>query len=126
MGHFMADRRYGLQSSEPQSEQPGKIFYNNAVTGTSAHINVLEGFDPTFRADPFYWIPQGLYQDLRDANNETTPVVDTVSGYYTNQCLFNAFGSNITTVQGYRTNLLNQNSNNQTTQVTSLFQQYGY
>ena len=81
MGHFMADFKYGLNSSQPQYLQPGKAYYNGSV---SAHINVLEGFNPNYTPDPFKWIPKGLYQDLRDAANETRPpqfVNDEVSNY---------------------------------------------
>lgn len=52
-------------------------------------------------------------------------VNDSVSGY-TNQQMFNAFNSNITNLSGYRTNLLQQNGNNQSAAVTYLFSQYGY
>lgn len=126
MGHYFADKRYGLFSSQPLSEQPNKPFTNNTITGVSSHINVLEGFDPHYTPDPFYWIPQGVYEDLIDVTLETVPVLDQVSGYYTNQKLFNAFGSSIISVQGYKNNLLQQNSNNQSTQVINLFQQYAY
>jgi hypothetical protein len=94
--------------------------------GLSSHLNLLEDFSPSRITDPFHWIPQGLFYDMIDARNENSPVVDQVSGYYTNQKLFNAFSSSITTLGAYKTNLLNQNGNNQSTQVTSLFSQYGY
>lgn len=92
------------------------------------HIYTVSRFiNPNLSANPFHWIPKGLYQDLRDAANATDPVRnDNVSGYYTNQFFFNAFNSGTTTLQGYRTNLLSQNGNNQATQVTSLFSTYGY
>ena len=126
IGEFMTDLQYGLQSSQPQYEQPGKPFNNSSTA--SSHINVLEGFDPNYSTDPFDWIPQGLYEDLRDATNETNPITDNVSGYYTNQMFFTAFSSSITTMQGFRTNLLNQNTGTsaQATQVTALFNQYHY
>ncbi len=40
--------------------------------------------------------------------------------------MFTAFSSSITTLQNYRANLLSQNGNNQSTQVTALFNQYHY
>jgi hypothetical protein len=64
----------------------------------------------------FHWIPKGLYYDMIDDRNDflfnQSAVHDEVSGY-TNQEFFNAFRSNITTLQGYRDNLLQLNNNNQ-------------
>ncbi len=40
--------------------------------------------------------------------------------------MFNAFNSNINTLKDYRLNLLQQNGNNQSSGVNSLFNQYGY
>ena len=131
MGEFMADMRYGTQSSQPFYEQPFRPASNTTTTTggvtttISSHINVLENFDPRYTGDPFHWIPKGLYEDLRDAANSNDPVPDNVFGY-TNVKMFNAFNSSITTLQGYRTNLLNQNANNQSTDVTALFGQYHY
>ena len=77
-------------------------------------------------------IPQGLFYDMIDARNDQTAIPrlvnldDQVSGYYTNQTLFNAFSSSITTLGNYKTNLLLQNSNTQSAAVTTLFSQYGY
>jgi len=126
MGHFLANKRYGSNSSI-QNEQ-GIYYYNGyPLSGFSSHFNLLEDFDPVNRPnDPFRWIPQGLFYDMIDVRNENVPVVDQVSGYYTNQKMFIAFSSSITTLGSYKTNLLNQNGNNQSTQVTSLFSQYGY
>ncbi len=50
---------------------------------------------------------------------------DQVVGYG-NQQFFSAFNSSITTLGDYWQNLLQQNPNNQTNQVTNLFHQYGY
>lgn len=50
---------------------------------------------------------------------------DQVSGY-TNAKFFNAFTSNIYTLGSYKVNLLQQNGNNQSIQINSLFTQYGY
>lgn len=51
------------------------------------HLNLLEDFSPYRLPDPFRWIPQGLFYDLRDAQNENSPVVDQVSGYTNLQML---------------------------------------
>lgn len=95
----------------------------------SSHLNLLENFSPYRTGDPFHWIPTGLFYDMIDTRNEQKatggPVDDNVSGY-TNQQFFNAFSSSIATLGSYKTNLLQQNGNNQSTQVTSLFSQYGY
>lgn len=42
------------------------------------------------------------------------------------QHFFDFLRSCITTLQGYRDNLLQLNNNNQSVQVINLFQQYGY
>lgn len=93
------------------------------------HLDVEENFNPNLASDPFKWIPQGLFYDLKDTRNDflfdPTMVNDQVSDY-SNQQMFNAFSSSITTLGLYKTNLLLQNGNNQSTQVTSLFSQYGY
>ena len=129
MGHYLANKRYGSNSST-QNEQ-GIYYYNGyPLSGFSSHLNLLEDFSPYRLPDPFHWIPQGLFYDMMDARNEQKltggPVDDNVSDYYTNQKFFNAFSSSITTLGSYKTNLLNQNGNNQSPQVTSLFSQYGY
>lgn len=129
MGHYLADKRYGLNSRNLSDQ--GINYYNNSpINGLSSHLNLLENFSPYRTYDPFYWIPTGLFYDMMDARNEQKAtggsVDDNVSGYYTNQKIFNAFSSSTTTLGSYKTNLLNQNSNNQSIQVTSLFTQYGY
>ena len=45
---------------------------------------------------------------------------------HANQIFFNAFNSSITTLGAYKQNLLQQNNNDQSIQITSLFSQYGY
>ncbi|MEO9020947.1 MAG: hypothetical protein ABI237_13140 [Ginsengibacter sp.] len=125
IGHYLADKRYGNQSSE-QDDQGIAYLNNSPVNLLSSHLNLLENFSPYRTYDPFYWIPTGLFYDMIDVRNENSPVVDQVSGYYTNQKLFNAFSSSITALGAYKTNLLQQNGNNQSTQVTNLFSQYGY
>ncbi len=125
MGHFLADRRYGTTLSTQSNEQGIGYVNNFPVNGLSSHINLLEDFSPLRTADPFHWIPQGLYEDLLDTRNEPNPITDAVANY-TNQQFFNAFNSSITTMQGYRTNLLNTTTNTTSGSVANLFQQYGY
>lgn len=128
IGHYLADKRYPTTSSE-QDDQSIAYLNNSPVNGLSSHLNLLENFSPYRTGDPFHWIPTGLFYDMFDTRNEQKatggPVDDNVSGY-TNQQFFNAFSSNITTLGSYRSNLLQQNGNNQSTQVIYLFSQYGY
>lgn len=60
-----------------------------------------------------------------DVRNENIPVIDAVSNY-TVQQFFNALQGNVFSAQQYRDRLLLQNSNNQASEVTNLFTQYGY
>lgn len=124
MGHYLADKQYGTIAN-CQNEQPDGSYWCNYNGTGHPHLDVLEAFDPNLQSDPFNWIPKGLFYDMKDYSNENTPVVDQVSGY-TNQQMFNAFGSSITSLPSYRTNLLQQNNNNQSAAVTNLFGQYGY
>jgi hypothetical protein len=128
IGHFFADKKYPNSSSEQYDQS---IKYNNSdpIPVLSSHLNLLEEFSPYRTDDPFHWIPTGLFYDMFDMRNEQKatggPVDDNVSGY-TNLQMFKAFSSGITTLSGYKTNLLQQNSNNQSVQVIYLFSQYGY
>lgn len=124
MGHYLADRQYGTSAGCQIEQDGGSLWCNSSGTG-HPHLDVLESFNPNLPSDPFKWIPQGLFHDLRDNTNEATPVLDQVSAY-TNQQMFNAFQSDIFTLQDYRYKLLLQNGNNQATEVTSLFANYGY
>lgn len=105
--------------------------FNSPINLLSSHLNLLENFDPTRNADPFHWIPTGLFYDMIDTRNDATAIPrivnidDQVSGY-TNQKFFNAFNSSIATLGNYKTNLLQQNGNSQSVQINSLFTQYGY
>ncbi|MEO8719933.1 MAG: hypothetical protein ABI297_08740 [Ginsengibacter sp.] len=107
--------------------------YHNGfpIAGLSSHLNLLENFDPARTGDHFHWIPTGLFYDMIDIRNDITAtpryanIDDQVSGY-TNAKFFNAFTSNIYTLGSYKVNLLQQNGNNQSIQINSLFTQYGY
>jgi hypothetical protein len=124
MGHFLADQRYDVHGS-CQSEQSGGISYC-FPDFAQPHIAVLENFDPNFTPDSFRWIPKGLMEDLIDnTQNETSPVIDNVNGFTIAQ-LFNALQSDVTSVQIYRARFIQQNLNNQTTNITNLFAQYHY
>ncbi|WP_419803463.1 hypothetical protein [Mucilaginibacter sp.] len=125
MGHYLADKEYG-RIAGCQNEQIGGGYYCNANNTRNPHLDVLEAFDPNLQGDPFNWIPQGLFYDLKDPANETNfPVTDQVSGY-TNQQMFNAFQSNITNLQDYRIKLLQSTTNPTSGFVPNLFFQYHY
>ena len=128
MGSHLTDQRYGSLCGEV-GENQSKYRNNSPLLNLSSQLNALEGFNPSLTIDPFYWIPQGLFYDLKDTRNETILTggsVDDAVSNYSNSQMFNAFGSSITTLQGYRNNLLLLNSNNQATQINTLLSSYGY
>jgi hypothetical protein len=102
-----------------------------ATVGLNAHVNLLEDFSPARTvADPFFWIPQGLYYDLIDNRNDLiiggrVPLNDQVLNY-TNQQFFNALDADINNLPTYRIRLLNENGNNQAVDVNTIFNFYGY
>ncbi len=129
IGHIFSDMQYGINADcqDEQNNLPGTNWCSYNGTG-HPHLDVEENFNPNLTADPFHWIPQGLYYDLVDPANEKNPpnpVTDSVSGY-TNAQLFNAFQSNIYNYHDYRVKLLQQTSNPTSGNVPSLFSQYGY
>ncbi len=130
MGHYLADKTYGTNGS-CQKEQGGAAYTCNYNYTGHPHIDVEENFNPNLSTDVFKWIPQALFQDLRDNTpNETILnnnfVNDAVSGF-TNAQMFTAFQSSIFTLQDYRLKLIQQNSGNPTSgNVTNLFFQYHY
>lgn len=128
MGHFMADRKYGMSSSTAY-EQGISYANNSPAYGLSSHLNLLEDFSPVRNADPFHWIPQGIYYDMIDNRNDKpfirVDIDDQVTGY-TNQQFFNSLDDDINSLPAYRQRLLNENGSNQSVQVTNLFNAYGY
>ena len=128
MGHFLADQRYGLNSSETGEQGIG--FNNNDIPGFSSHLVTLENFDPNRTVDPFHWIPKGLMYDLMDNRNELFvagfPLIDDEVAGYTIQQIFAALQSDVSSPQQYRVRIQQQNRGNQTIQITNLFAQYGY
>lgn len=129
MGHYLADKTYGTSAS-CQSEQTGVTPTCNYNATFHPHIDVEENFNPNLSGDPFKWIPQGVYQDLRDNTNEQTLTLgfvnDNVSNF-TNQQMSAAFQSTIFTLQDYKAKLILLNAGNTTvSQVSNLFVQYHY
>ena len=122
VARLMCDRQYGTNSTN--IERPFGNFTNNG--GFTSHINYLERYDPNNPNNPFGWIPEGIYYDLFDLTNEpNSPITDGVSNY-TNQQMFNALDADVTSMPQYRARLLQENSNNQSAEVTALFNQYHY
>jgi hypothetical protein len=90
----------------------------------------MEDFSPNRTADPFRWIPEGIYYDMIDDRNDFAvsgpPLpIDNVLNY-TNQQLFQSLGPNVKSMPQYRNRLLLDNGNNQQNQVIQLFLNYGY
>jgi hypothetical protein len=121
---MLAHERYGIRAVIRLI----KVFYIKIMI-------LFQDFNPNSATDHFKWIPTGLFYDIIDARNDATAIprivniddqVNQSSNFYNNQKLFNAFNSSVTTLGAYRQNLLLQNSNNQSSQVISLFSQYGY
>lgn len=132
MGHFLTNRKYGALSGF-FGEQGQTYFNNSPVTGLNSNLNLLEDFDPINRrdADPFWWIPQGLYYDLIDNRNDNGVPIPRVTlndnvFSYTNQQFFNALDADINTLGLYRARLLSENANRDAVGVTTIFTFYGY
>jgi hypothetical protein len=124
MGHWLTNRKYGTLSG--QFAEQGNFYWNNfPVNGLNSNLNLLEDFDPNRLIDPFRWIPQGLFNDMIDARNETTPIIDNVLNC-TNHQFFNALDADINSLQLFRVRFLLENPNAQTNDVTNLFAQYNY
>jgi len=129
VGQTIADRIYGLNSTALFRQ--GNTYTNNLIIPGSSHINYLEDFSPFRTYDPFRWIPDGLYYDLIDDRNDLFAVplrvnINDAAFGYTNQQLFNALDADIKNLRDYRVRLLSQNGNSQATEVTQLFNGYGY
>lgn len=120
-GHFLANLKYGTSSSTLNRQ--GEAY-------EPTHLAYLENYNPNYTRDVFRWIPEGIFLDLIDdtpneVNTAPTFLGDKAYGF-TNSQLFNAINSDVRSPQAYRDRLLQQNSNRQLTQVTNLFNLYGY
>jgi hypothetical protein len=103
---------------------------NSPVFGLTSHLNAIEDFSPNRMNDPFRWIPEGIYYDMIDNRNDFAiagiPLpIDNVSGY-TNFQFNNALDNDIKSMPEFRQRLLQENGNNQSTQIIQLFGQYNY
>ncbi len=139
IGQFFTDLRYGTNSSWDFNQD---FFYFNSTiqnssgtivanTGLNSHVNLLEDYNPFRLDDVTHWIPYGLYYDLIDNRNDNlavprrVPIDEQVVGY-TNQQMFNALDNDINNPADYRVRLLNENNNNQSINLTTIFNRYGY
>jgi hypothetical protein len=104
MGHCLKNRNCGILSCN--FGEQGKTYSNEIpVLVLNSNLNLLEDFNPQRTADPFRWIPQGLFYDLNDNRNEApNPVIYNVSNY-SNQQFFNALDGDISNLQNFRTRL---------------------
>lgn len=126
-GNFLANRQYGVEAGciQPQS-------FVQAVCSADSptpYLEALERFNPGLQDDVHRWIPKGIFQDLRDntqAEINTPSLVDDQASDFTNAQLFRAIESDVRFPQAYRDRLLQQTGSAQFTQVTNLFNQYGY
>jgi hypothetical protein len=66
-----------------------------------------------------------IWNNILDDRVESSPVIDNVSGY-TQQKFFNALQSDVISIPLYKARLLQQNNNNQQSNVDILFQSYNY
>lgn len=106
-------------------------YYPNSTIPLLAHpyIDALENFNPNLSSDPFAWIPKGLMEDLMDNTPGEQTVNDQVSGFTISQ-IFNAYQTNVTSVQQYKTTIINQNpvlpGNTTLAQFNNLFASYNF
>jgi hypothetical protein len=101
-------------------------YYRSDLPITSDfHRDLLENQIPGDN-DWSRWIVFGLYHDLTDTGEPTlTGVLDNVNTYSSQQ-IFRGLQPSVTTVQGFRQELLNRNNNQQATEVNQLVTSYRY
>ena len=123
--HFLTAARYGVQS--PQFNEQGIGYVNgNPVPDLNSNLNLLEDFSPSRTADPFRWIPQGLFYDMIDVRNDfgvtgNSLLPADMVGNYRKQQFFDALDSDISSLSANRERLIGLNPNNQTADIRSLF-----
>ena len=122
MGYYLASLKYNVEPGSTKGDCCLAVQDNGFVSSDGIG---LENFKPSLAADNFRWIPKGLMLDLIDNTPNETVVIDQVSGY-TIQQIFAALQSDVSSVSQFKAKLLKQNNNNQSTQITTLFNQYGY
>jgi len=72
------------------------------------------------------WIPFGLYHDMTDIGEPPFTTVIDNANLYNMQQIFRGLQPNVTSVQGFRQEILNRNNNLQVTAVNQLVTSYRY
>ena len=132
IGHFMANKKWGLQSTtfpEQGNLETGEnlLFYYTA-NNISSHIHFIESYNPYRTIDESYWVPKGLLYDLYDPAEELFPennISDKVSGFSCKQ-LFDAMEKDVESMEGFKARLIEKNNVKDKQSVIDLFRQYGY
>ena len=132
IGHYMADKKWGLQSTRfPEQgnlQSYENLLYFVTANEISSHIHFVESYDPHRTIDYSYWVPKGLFYDLYDPAVELFPenmIQDNVSGLSCRQ-LFEAMEKDIEGIDTYRNRLIEKNGLKNKESVIDLFRQYGY
>jgi len=123
---------------ESWAEHIGLTFANKTYPTdplTSINGTYIDRLERTWNESTNH-IPIGLYHDLIDGGTEpiswnadwsaSTTVNDNVSGF-TNQMLFNCLNANVSSINDFRTQLINtqlSNTSNTQTNVIALFNSY--
>ncbi len=118
VGMTLSDTHYGATSSNYGSQ--GVLFISGT---TSSYIKALERYNPNLTSDIGRWIPIGIFNDLIDTANESTPVVDNTSGF-THSQLFSCI--DVASIPALKDKIQVLPNNSQQSAVTSLFSSYGY
>jgi hypothetical protein len=125
------NQRYGALNGPIKIKQGITYTLNFPVTGLGAHFNAIEDFSPFRTNDVFYWIPEGIYNDLIDNRNDALAIplrvnIDDQVNIYTNQQLFQSLDPDVKSMPQYRQKLLQENNNTQAAEVNLLFARYNY
>jgi len=72
------------------------------------------------------WIPFGLYHDMTDLGEPPITMVVDNANLYNMQQVFRGLQPSVTSVQGFRQEILNRNNNLQSTAVNQLVTSYRY
>ena len=130
IGYLFTNRHYGNGGSfgafpDGFTARLQGTDWQNIPGGLNCNLNALENHNPNLTGDVHRWIPQGVCYDLIDPVGETSPVIDNVSGYTTQQC-FNALQSDVRTIPAFRNRFLLQVGTAQQTQINALFNENNY
>ncbi len=132
LGHYMADKKWGLQSTlfpeHGNLKTNENLLYYVTENNISSHIYFLESYNPFRTIDQNYWIPKGLFYDLYDPAIEVfngNHIVDEVSGIKCSQ-MFGAMAKDVYGIDEYKKRLIARCGPEEKVTVQDLFRQYGY